>query len=753
MKKLFTLLAFLTCFVGAKAEWVTDYSVDYSTYQKFPFYVMGYVPEWYEGVMTDLGANYKYVAMATKDNDGNVTYSEETSDVIIDLGNGDDDTKKYYRIALDSPGWHQYFIADGISTELGGSYTVKALVKASEACTINVNMGWGWGDGQQASASVQIPASDEFQEVEWSYTEIGGTSCNLVAQPGTTTAKIEWKSLTVSHNQKQQAAVEWLQQLTNGDAEAAWPSWATEGEPNETWKGDRTGEICAWGKVKGKNLGPNFKGDGEGYNPFPAEITDDPDKEGNHVFVVHAALADTEGDASAWDNQFWIQSPKAWKSGTQIRVKFRYKASVDNVKTNTQIHKQNPSEYLIWYAIDDVTFTTQWQDFEKTITFDDAQAGGWSIAFNLNAVEKNPIDFYFDDLSWEIMKLDEGLFVAGENKAAGLEYDYANAVKFEGEDPLFTATIGEKGNKDSWVNEVMISTIRGNDAAFKGATLKVTGTVTGDEDDWYDYTEGSLAKVKLPAAGVWEITVNTKFKKVNFSQVEGDEIVIKQAVDVVTNNTAIVVKGQERDDLADGKDNDGNVVINEEEGGTGQAWDNQFFIKANRALEKGEVTILKFKYKSSVDAKTTTQCHGETPGAYMHWAAIGDVNFTTEWQDFEKEFTIPNEGDGMWNIAFNMAEIRQACDYEITDVQWYLKYDEEGKTMENLINETGTSNFFVKEGAGTNPYEFGTDPSGIINVKKDAVKANDAIFNLAGQRVSKDYKGIVVKNGKKYITK
>ena len=137
----------------------------------------------------------------------------------------------------------------------------------------------------------------------------------------------------------------------------------------------------------------------------------------------------------------------------------------------------------------------------------------------------------------------------------------------------------------------------------------------------------------------------------------------------------------------------------------------------------------------------------------MHWAAIGDVNFTTEWQDFNLEFTVPAEADGMWNIAFNMAEIKEACDYEITDVQWYLKSDVEGKTLENLIDAEGTKNFFVKEGAGTTPYEFGTDPSGIINVKKDAVKADGAIYNLAGQRVSKDYKGIVVKNGKKYITK
>ena len=162
----------------------------------------------------------------------------------------------------------------------------------------------------------------------------------------------------------------------------------------------------------------------------------------------------------------------------------------------------------------------------------------------------------------------------------------------------------------------------------------------------------------------------------------------------------------------------------------------------------------KFKYKSSVaDAKTTTQCHGETPGAYMHWAAIGDVVFQNgDWADYEKEFTVPSEANGMWNIAFNLAEIKSACDYSITDVQWYLKYEEEGKTLENLIDAEGTKNFWVKIGAGTDPYQYGTDPSGISTLEANGAN-NAAIYNLAGQKVGKDFKGIVVKSGKKMIQK
>ena len=155
---------------------------------------------------------------------------------------------------------------------------------------------------------------------------------------------------------------------------------------------------------------------------------------------------------------------------------------------------------------------------------------------------------------------------------------------------------------------------------------------------------------------------------------------------------------------------------------------------------------LVFKYKATVEgAKATTQCHGETPGAYMHWAAIGDVNFEQDWLEFEKEFTVPNEADGMWNIAFNLAEIKAACDYSFKDVQWYV-YDasvEEGLTPENLIS--GSTNFYKKEGAGTTPY------TGIENVTVKNAKTSNVMYNLAGQRVSKDFKGIVVKDGKKFV--
>ena len=742
MKKLFTLIALLTCFMGARAaDWVEVYSIDYSNNTGFPFFVMGYVPEWIDGVMTDYGANYRYATQADLDGDGDAKWKDGESSVGTVTTQGG---VEYQKVTGAGPYWHQYFIADGIPTQIDGRYKVKAMVKASEAVNVNVNMGWGWGQGQSVAGTASI--GTDWAEIEWEYSGIAGASCNLVAQPGTFTGTIEWKSVVVYEWQKPHKPVTWQEWLTSdgqpvivdgnpiptymGDAETPWA------DPNVKFNDQSQNYlICAWGKEKGINM--NDEG---GWDPFPATIEE---VDGSHVFVVHGKVADTEGDASAWDNQFWIQSPKSWKSGDQVKIHFRYKAS-KNVKVATQCHKQNPSDYLIWHAIGDVSFTEEWQNFDATMTIADDMAGTWSIAFQLNQNDKDAIDFYFDDLSWQSMKLDEGYFVAGANITTGLDYDFDNAIEFidyDEELECLTAVIGS-GTKDDWVNQVMISTVRGNDAAFKSATIKPIGDITNDPDNWLQYTPASLAKLTLPGTGEWKIYLDTAYQSIAFEMLQGEEW---KPQDIKPNETEIIINALERDDLADTQNQDGTITINEEEGGTGQTWDNQFWIVANRTLAVGEETIVQFKYKAGIPANVSTQCHAD-PGDYLHWAAIGSLSFTEEWQDFETTFTVPGETNGnMKSIAFNLSEIRSANDYHIKDVVWKL-----ADGTQSLINETGSENFYVKL-LGGNP-EVYDDGAGITSVDADN-NVPTVTYNLAGQRVSKDYKGIVVTKGKKYIAK
>lgn len=681
MKKLFALFALLTCFLGASAKEIVDAEVDFSKYTDISEVKF---PSW-------RGSESAFARLSIAD--GCLHFqSEEATD----------------------PSWDcQFFPIGGVDAEPGVVYTLHFKIKGDHDG--NVSM---LGFGQTPYGQFSITSDWVEGTVDYEATNNDG---NILMQCGDWIGSWDIAYMKITHEGKEERPVEWIEQLTNGDAETPWTEEQKATRFNDQ---ENNYKIVAWGKEKGVNMN-----DDGGWDPFPATIEE---VDGSHVFVVHGKAADTEGDPSAWDNQFWIQAPNAkiFKVGNQFKLHFRYKAS-EEANTNTQFHHQNPSDYVHWQAVGDVKFTTEWQDFDGIFTVPDAATDAWSIAFNLNPENKNAIDFYFDDISVSTMKLDEGLFIAASNTKTGTEYDFDNAIEFTPDEDLMIATVGTEGKQDSWVNEVMISTVRGNDKAYKGATIKPSGTVVNDPDTWLDYTEGSNAKIKLPAAGVWTISIDTEGKQINFVKLEGEEET--GPIEINPNPTSVTVNGVERD-----------YTESEQEGGTGFAWDNQFWIMANRTLSAGEETIVEFDYVANKEAKTTTQCHAGA-GEYLHWAAIGDVNFTTEEQHFSGTFTVPAEADGMQSIAFNMAEIKEACDYTIKNVVWKL-----ADNTESLINQTGGENFWLKISAGTTPYQYEETAINGVTVNK---KSSTAIYNLAGQRVSKTYKGIVVKEGKKYIVK
>ena len=687
MKKLFTLMALMLCFLGAKAVVVVDAEVIFSEQTALKFYSWG-------GQGTD----------RLSLQDGCLFYHGEE--------------------ATENPWDVQFFPIGGVDIEVGQTYTLSLKIKGSVEANI-FNMSFAGVDKYEA-----LHVTTDWQELEFIY-EATGTSGDLLFQCGSYVGDWWIEYMKITHEERDQRPVEWYNILENGDAEGEF------------------GEVpCAYSKEWGYNVG-------EDGMPLP-HVAIIEEEDGNKVFVSHAKTVDpilvwdsdgeqwgqqhSAGDPmpdNTWQNQFWINFPRPMKADEQVKISFRYKAS-KAFRVTTQDHT-NPGDYLGGGKLGDIQFSTDWQDFEKTFS---AAAGVQSIAFNFGEDQNylEDIDIYFDDLNVSLMKLDEGFFVASTNTESGMvDYDFDNAIQFTEEDEgVFVATVGTVGDQDSWVNEIMISTVRGNDKAFKAATLKVAGAVVNDPYSWIDYTEGSNAKIKLSAAGVWTITINTEYMMMNFVKLEGEAD--KEPIEIVPNPYVVVVNALERDDLADTVNDDGSTTVREEEGGSGQTWDNQFWIYANRPLNAGEVTILEFKYSASIDAHTTTQCHGE-PGAYMHWAAIGDVDFTTEEQTFSTTFTIPSEADGMLSIAFNMAEIKSACDYTLKDFVWKT---EDG--TESLINMTGADNFYVKV-LGSDTYSLG------INNVVNNNTASTVTYNLAGQRVSDEYKGIVIKNGKKLLVK
>ena len=397
MKRLSTFLCTLALLLvgasSAKAQgsWAEISKINYSDYTGFPYYVMGYVPEWVEGIMTDYGANYLYKT------------PEEAADAGLDTSDAvevyTNNSTKYYRWTTGG-GWHQYFIDDGIPTAIGGSYKVKALVKASANVNFNVNMG-NWGDGNTVAANVTIPQSNEFVEVEWTYDNIPVTSSFLVAQPAGNNVKIEWKSVTVY---KPGVPATYTEILTNGDVEGENSSYSV----NENGIGNGL-----WAKIVSGENGPSVAG-------------------------THAVEVKSSGNEGAeWDSQLFLSLPKRIPTGTKFKITFDYKASSAAV-AGTQ-WQNGPGEYVWYSCIGDVNFATFWKTFEKIATVPQREQDGvkyditpYSIAFNI-ARTAGPITYYFDNFKFEVL----------DGDLAGLTDAPAVSKGTYPSDPAFT--VGDAG--------------------------------------------------------------------------------------------------------------------------------------------------------------------------------------------------------------------------------------------------------------------------------------------------------------------
>lgn len=124
--------------------------------------------------------------------------------------------------------------------------------------------------------------------------------------------------------------------------------------------------------------------------------------------------------------------------------------------------------------------------------------------------------------------------------------------------------------------------------------------------------------------------------------------------------------------IAGGPDGKNCVVVHANANASNE-YDTQFFIYTpNKTWSAGDKYKITFYYKASEGIDADTQCHGK-PGEYKHWQCLNpNPSFTTLWQKYEANGTIPAEGDGMKSIAFNLNKGKKdhAIDYYFADIHW-----------------------------------------------------------------------------------
>lgn len=143
--------------------------------------------------------------------------------------------------------------------------------------------------------------------------------------------------------------------------------------------------------------------------------------------------------------------------------------------------------------------------------------------------------------------------------------------------------------------------------------------------------------------------------------------------------------------------------------------DVQFLIALPEPLAKGTKGKLVMKVKADKVAKAGTQCHTAIPvpgaiegkngykGTYKHWAFMGDINFTTEWNTVSVDFTVPTEGDGVQAICLNLEVLKEVNKYYFDDITVYVEQGEEPFFTKDWTTETAYPYWWMGDGGGQNP--------------------------------------------------
>ena len=135
------------------------------------------------------------------------------------------------------------------------------------------------------------------------------------------------------------------------------------------------------------------------------------------------------------------------------------------------------------------------------------------------------------------------------------------------------------------------------------------------------------------------------------AQFDGPAKIIADPANPDNHCAAVVIRSSEEAAAAGNMTKDGN--------GNFADWDSQFFITLGEenTLKAGDKIRLIMDVKADVDMTGVgTQSH-LAPGAYKHWACVGNVDFTTEWKTFDSGWkTVDANMATMYSIAFNLAK-------------------------------------------------------------------------------------------------
>lgn len=498
-----------------------------------------------------------------------------------------------------------------------------------------------------------------------------------------------------------------------------------------------------------------------------------------------------------WDSQFWIRLPQALPAGTKYKVKFDYMASASTT-VNTQMHAE-PGDYIHYVGIGDVNFTTSWDtyEYEGKVTADQSKDDHLmhSIAFNLSKAED--MVYYFRNFSFEIPTEDVTEFDFPDPPTPAEEIVWQDIMlngDMEGDDArcFYTKNAGGSG-------QPVISTIEEGIGANGSRGIRVTSLdreVNGVDDNGNDTYEGqdwdAQFFIRLPQA----VPAGTPIKVTFDYMADNDGSVDTQShnepgqyihwacagsPDFTTEWKTWEYVGKVADEC-DGSEADGGYLkdfhtiafnLSKNKIATNFYFDNiKIEIPEDAVTDPDfpEVTTVPFTVGES--GWTTFSCKDYDvdfdydTDAYTALYEDGFVHLFITTELPAGEGVIINMPAGAGEYTANIIDVAGDYDYDFNelrvsdgsitgDLQTIYVLADGAKGVGFYLLKEGE---FVPEGKAYLKIEdaaarefVGFAGTTGINTVATADKAENVIYNIAGQRVVKAQKGLYIMNGKKVI--
>ena len=118
--------------------------------------------------------------------------------------------------------------------------------------------------------------------------------------------------------------------------------------------------------------------------------------------------------------------------------------------------------------------------------------------------------------------------------------------------------------------------------------------------------------------------------------------------------------------------------------------------------------------------------------------------------------TVASANDNIVKVVYAVSFNNWDESNNVNEQKLKMTSEKDGKNVYKFYNWTGVSKkvvLNVKKAFLRSVTITTVSAAGIKNVQTIEVNENAPIYNLAGQRVSKDYKGVVIQNGKKFVRK